>query len=137
MLAAPNSDFDAARFAALIARFDIANPSEAEAMTAARTIRRGLIEKNMRFVDVMARIDVTLALDALLKPAREESPELKAAFLEVAKYADLARQHAETAKKLRREMATSQTAPVGAVSRRLVVWTVIIAIALVIWAVWQ
>lgn len=137
MPAAPNTDFDAARFAALIARFDITNTSEAEAMTAARTVRRGLIEKNMRFVDVMARADVIQALDALLKPAREESPELKAAFLEIAKYADLARQHAETAKKLRREMATAQTAPVGAVSRRMVVFTVIFALALMIWAAWH
>ena len=52
-------------------------------MNAALMMRRMIAERNMRLVDVFGRADVTQALDALLKPVREESEELKAAFLEV------------------------------------------------------
>ena len=132
-------DFDAQRFAALVARFDIGNPSEAEAMNAARTIRRGLQEKNVRFVDAMARADVTQALDALLKPDREDSAELKAAFLEITKYADMAREHAEIATKLRRELVACRTtrAMRGLVNGRFVLLVLLLVVGLMIAAQWH
>ena len=98
--------FDAERFAALIARFDTSNPSEAEAMNAARALRRMLSDHQLRLVDAMARTDAMQALDALLQPVREDSAELKEAFLQVAKYAELARELAERVSDLRQKIAT-------------------------------
>lgn len=135
MPGAPTNDFDAERFAALMGRFDTGNPSEAEAMNAARALRRMLVEKKVRLVDAIGRPDVMRALDALLQPVREESEELKAAFLEIAKYAELARQHAETVNELRRQMAAPApggTAPADLVNRRLVAVVVMVAVALMI-----
>jgi hypothetical protein len=68
------------RFAALIARFETANPSEAEAMNAARALRRMVTMNNLRLVDVLERADVKQALDVQLQPVREESPAVKAAL---------------------------------------------------------
>jgi hypothetical protein len=134
----PTTEFNAERFAALVARFDVGNSSEAEAMSAARTIRRGLIEKSVRFVDAMARADVMQALDAQLKPVREDSAELKAAFVEVTKYADVAREQTEIAKQLRRELAAYRvTGTRGLVNGKLVLLVVLVALALMIRAQWH
>jgi hypothetical protein len=135
MPATPNNEFDAERFAALMGRFDTANPSEAEAMNAARAMRRMVVEKNLWFVDAICRADVARALDMLLKPAREDSEELKAAFLEVAKYAELARQHAETVNELRQRLAASgvtRTESAGLVNGGLITLAVLTALALMI-----
>jgi len=82
----------------MMGSFDTGNPSEAEAMTAGRLMRRLLVTHGLRLVDVMGRTDVMQALDAQLQPVREESPELKEAFQKVADLADLAKQREETAK---------------------------------------
>jgi hypothetical protein len=42
--------FDAEEFAKLMARFDLGNGSEAEAMSAARMMRRKLAGEGLRFV---------------------------------------------------------------------------------------
>jgi hypothetical protein len=130
-----NNVFDAERFAALVGRFDIGNPSEAEAMNAARVMRRALVEHNMRFVDVIGRADVMQALDAQCKPVREDSAELKAAFVEIAKYAELAHQHSEKVNELRRELASCggrATEPAGLVNGGLVAFAVLLALTLMV-----
>jgi hypothetical protein len=133
-----NTDFDADRFAALVGRFDTTNPSEAEAMNAARALRRMVAERHMRVVDVLGRDDVTKALDAHLKPVREDSPELKAAFLEVAKYAELAREQAEMVEKLRRQAIRARVVmPTGLISGRLVAFTVLLALGLMLATLWH
>ena len=75
-----NNIFDAERFATLVGRFDLGNPSEAEAINAARVIRRTLAEHNLRFVDAMGRADVMQALDTQFQAVREDSEELKTAL---------------------------------------------------------
>ena len=62
--------FDAQEFAKLMARFDTGNASEAEAMSAARMMRRMVASEGLRFVDVMERADVKKALDAQLQQSR-------------------------------------------------------------------
>jgi hypothetical protein len=94
--------FDAETFAKMVARFDTCNPSEAEAMGAARALRRMVVAENLRIVDVLGRADVIAALDAQLQPVREDPPELRAAFLEIARLADVAKEQAELIDQLRR-----------------------------------
>jgi hypothetical protein len=55
-------------------------------------------------VDAMGRADVMRALDAQLEPVREESPELKAAFLQVAQLAELANERQEVIVELQQEL---------------------------------
>jgi hypothetical protein len=61
-------------------------------MNAGRLMRRSLVTHDLRLVDVMGRTDVMQALDAQLQPLREETPELKAAILEIAELTDVVRQ---------------------------------------------
>ena len=75
MPAGQQRGFDAERFAALVATFDN-NPNEAEAMNGARMFRRMAHGDNKRVVDLIYRADVMAALDAVLQPVREASPEL-------------------------------------------------------------
>jgi len=149
----PPSDFDAERFAALWAGFDMGNASEAEAMNKGRALRRMVAASGLRIVDVMGRADVMQALDAQLQPVREESAELKAAFLEIAKLADLAKQREEMIDELREELAEAigsggasagQTGPLppgvsdgGLVDGGLVAAVSIAAVALMIAAAFQ
>jgi hypothetical protein len=64
--------FDPQRFAALVASFEN-NPNEAEAMNAARMLRRAAKGHHppLRVVDLFYRADVMAALDAALQPVRE------------------------------------------------------------------
>jgi hypothetical protein len=55
----------------------------------------------------MGRADVMQVLDAQLQPVREESPELKAAFLKITELADLAKQREEIIDELQQEVAGS------------------------------
>ena len=127
--------FDPGTFAKLMARFDTVNSSDAEAMNAALSMRRMVAAEGLRIVDVLERADVKQALDAQLQPVREDSPELKAAFLEVAKYAELAKKLAETVNELREKSASGtrpSAEPVGLVNGGLVAFVVLAAIVLMI-----
>jgi hypothetical protein len=105
MAIASSNSFDPEEFVKLIASFDTGNPSEAEAMTAGRLMRRSLVTHGLRLVDVMGRPDVIQALDDQLQPVREESPELKEAFQKVADLADLAKQREDIIDELQQELA--------------------------------
>jgi hypothetical protein len=132
-----NNIFDAERFATLVGRFDLGNPSEAEAINAARVIRRTLAEHNLRFVDAMGRADVMQALDTQFQPVREDSEELKTAFAEITKYAELATQYAETITDLRRRLASTPRVMVeraGLVNGGVVALAVVLALALMLMA---
>jgi hypothetical protein len=85
----PSNEFDADRFAALVGRYDTGNPSEAEAINAARAMRRMVSSNGLRIVDVLERADVRHALDNLLQPVREESVELKQAFEKITQLAEM------------------------------------------------
>jgi hypothetical protein len=100
-----NNDFDPEEFVKMMGSFDTGNPSEAEAMNAGRLMRRLLVTHGLRLVDVMGRADVMQALDDQLQPVREESPELKAAFLKITDLADLAKEREEIIDELRQELA--------------------------------
>ena len=100
-----NDGLNAERFAALWAGCDAGNANEAEALSKFRVLRRMVIAENLRIVDAMGRADVMRALDAQLKPVREESPELKAAFLQVAQLAELANERQELIDELQQENA--------------------------------
>ena len=63
--------FDPQRFAALVARFHVSNPNDAEASGAGRLLRREAGKAGLRLVDLVYRADVMVALDAALKPVRE------------------------------------------------------------------
>jgi hypothetical protein len=63
--------FDPERFAALVASSDTTNPNEAEAMSAARMLRRMAAGAGLRVADLFYRADVMAALDAAMKPVRE------------------------------------------------------------------
>jgi hypothetical protein len=135
MPSAPNNIFDPERFATLVGRFDLGNPSEAEAINAARVIRRMLAEHNLRFVDAMGRVDVIQALDAQFQPVREDSEELKTAFEEITKYAELAAQYAETITELHRKLAAAPRVMVerdGLINGSVVAFAVVLALALMI-----
>jgi hypothetical protein len=62
---------EAERFAALMAGFEIANPSEAEAMGKGRLLRRMAVEKQVRLVDAWEMPEIRAALDAQLQPVRQ------------------------------------------------------------------
>ena len=77
-----SNGFDARRFAALISRFDMGNPSEEEAMNAARAMRRMAETAGLRVVDALERPDVRQALDDQMKPVRQDSGALQEARIE-------------------------------------------------------
>ena len=136
--------FDAEGFAKLMARFDTGNSNEAEAMSAARALRRMVVSEGLRIVDVLGRADVMAALDAQLQPVREDPPELKAAFVEIARLADLVRQRDQTAAELNKRLASIRhtgplPAPAGAglVNGGLVAAVVISALVLMIAAIFH
>jgi len=136
--------FDAVEFAKLMARFDTGNSNEAEAISAARVMRRMVVSDGLRIVDVMGRADVMAALDAQLQPVREDSPELKAAFLEVARLADLVKRREEAVGELRQKLAGVRpagplpvSADAGLVNGGLVAALVVIALALMIAAAFR
>jgi hypothetical protein len=83
-----NNEFDPQHFALLMGSFDTGNASEAEAMNAARLLRRSLAGRGLRLVDVIYRADVMQALDAHLQPVREESAELKKLYVQNAELAE-------------------------------------------------
>ncbi len=106
--AAAHNGFDPERFAALWAGCDTGNNNEAEAVNKFRALRRMVAGNNLRIVDcVTGRDDVMHALDAQLKPVRKDSAELAAAFVEIAKLADLAKERAEIINELRRNSGGS------------------------------
>jgi hypothetical protein len=72
MPAAQGQDaFDAGRFAALLASFDVSNANDAEASGAGKQLRREARKSGLRIVDLVYRADVMSALDAALRPVRE------------------------------------------------------------------
>jgi hypothetical protein len=73
---------NARRFAALLAGFDLANPSEEEAMSKARALRRMAAECNLRIVDLLEAPEVRKAVDEQMQPRRQQSPELAEAVRE-------------------------------------------------------
>jgi hypothetical protein len=64
------------RFAALLAGFDIGNPSEAEAMNCARAWRRMAVDCDERIVDLLELPDVRKAIDDQLQPKRIVAQEV-------------------------------------------------------------
>jgi hypothetical protein len=112
MPGAASNGFCPERFAALMARFEVANPSEAEAMNAARAMRRMVALNNLRFVDVMGRADVMAALDVQLQPLREESAEAKQALQQVTalreELTERTRNVRELAERLKQEEETNE-----------------------------
>ncbi len=118
MPGAASNGFCPDRFAALLARFETANPSEAEAINAARALRRMVAMNNLRFVDALGRGDVIAALDVQLQPVREENPQVKAAQEQalalreeltertrnVREMAELLKREEETSEALRKEL---------------------------------
>lgn len=127
-----SNGLDADAFAKCIARFDIANPSEAEAMNAARALRRMVAREGLRFVDVMERADVKQALDAQLQPVREDSPELKEAFGKVAQLAEALAREKEITARLRTQLAAGPLggtiSGAGAMARAIGGWNEVIVI---------
>jgi hypothetical protein len=130
------SGFDAREFARLMARFDTGNPSEAEAMNAARVLRRMVAGQQLRLVDVMERNDVKKALDDQLQVVREENAELKEAFGKISELAELLVRERENNAVLQRRLAGMYVGSAnegrGVVSAGLVAIVVIIASALMI-----
>src|SRR5581483_11124082 len=102
-----NSGFSAERFAALWAGFDTGNVNEAEAIGKWRALRRMVASEGLRIIDVMGRTDVMQALDAQLTPAREDTPELREAFLQIAELANRLKASDELVARLRREAANA------------------------------
>lgn len=83
---------DPERLAALMGRYDTSNPSEDEAMNAARMIRRMVGSAGVRLVDTLERPDVKEALDRALQPVRspvQDSPALLAAQQETKELHDM------------------------------------------------
>src|ERR1700694_5974584 len=95
--------FDTQEFAKLMARFDTGNASEAEAMSAARVMRRMVASEGLRFVNVMERADVKKALDAQLQPVREDSAELQEAFGKITELAEQLAREREISAQLREQ----------------------------------
>jgi hypothetical protein len=114
MPGAAQNGLEPQRFAALWAGCDTGNASEAEALSKFRALRRMAMAENLRIIDAMGRADVMQALDVQLEPVREESPELKAAFLEVAKIADLAQRRQEVIDELQEQLAAGRGAGISA-----------------------
>jgi hypothetical protein len=136
MPTASQNGFDANEFARVMARFDTGNPSEAEAMNAARLLRRMVASNGLRFVDVMERSDVKQALDAQLQVVREENVELKAAFEKVTELAELLAEERKSKAALERQLVNiclaGGGASTGLVNGALVAVVVIVAGALMI-----
>jgi hypothetical protein len=61
---------EAQRFVALIAGFDIGNPSEPEAMAKARMMRRMASAKGLRIVDAFELPEIRQAIDEQMQPVR-------------------------------------------------------------------
>jgi hypothetical protein len=98
---------DAREFARFIASFDN-NPSEAEAMNAARMFRRMVKKDGLRFVDVMEWPEVKAALDEQMQPMRHEAAELVALRERLKRMTALdgvVKEREETIAGLRREIA--------------------------------
>jgi hypothetical protein len=109
-----NKTFDPASFAKLMASFDTSNACEAEAISAARAMRRMAASHGWRVVDVLERDDVKKALDVQLQPVREDSAELKQAFIKITHLATVAKRQEEVIAELRREIAGGGVARPGA-----------------------
>lgn len=103
--------FDAQEFAKLMARFDTGNASEAEAVSAARMMRRMVASEGLRFVDVMERAEVKKALDAQLQPVREDSAELKEAFAKITELAKALAQERGITAQLQQECDRLRSSP--------------------------
>lgn len=76
--------FDAKRFAALLAGFDLGNMSEEEAAIKGREMRRMAAKAGMRIVDLMELPDVRKAIDDQMQPARNKDGHLHAALEQAA-----------------------------------------------------
>jgi hypothetical protein len=74
---------DAARFAALLAGFDTTNPSESEAMSKARALRRMAAERKVRIVDALELPEIRQALDDQMEPIRQVGPDVDALQAEI------------------------------------------------------
>jgi hypothetical protein len=129
--------FSAERFAALWAGFDTGNVNEAEAIGKARALRRMVAGEGLRIIDVIGRADVRQALDAQLKPAREDTPELREAFVQIAQLADRLKEADELVTGLRGELANTprsvrSSLDSGLVNGGLVMFVVGLGLALMI-----
>ena len=69
-------DVNARRFAAVMAGCDTGNPSEEEAVSKFRALRRMATDAGLRIVDVLEIPDVRQALDDQMRPVRQDSREL-------------------------------------------------------------
>lgn len=69
---------EAQRFAALVAGFEIANPSEAEAMLKGRLMRRMAVAKGLRLVDVFELPETRKVIDDQLEPVRAANTDAAA-----------------------------------------------------------
>jgi hypothetical protein len=121
MPGAASNGFDPDEFAKLMASFDTGNPSEAEAMTAGRLMRRLLVNNGLRLVDAMGRADVVAALDARLQPVREESPQLKEAFGKITELADALAREKEITEELRGEVDDLLSTAHEAVANQIII----------------
>jgi hypothetical protein len=74
---------EAQRFVALIAGFDIGNPSEPEAMAKARMMRRMASAKGLRIVDAFELPEIRRAIDEQMQPVRAPVPDVAALQAEV------------------------------------------------------
>jgi imidazolonepropionase-like amidohydrolase len=66
---------EAQRFAALMAGFDVGNPSEAEAVSKGGVLRRMAAEKKIRVVDAWELPEIRAAIDKQLNPVRAVANE--------------------------------------------------------------
>jgi hypothetical protein len=110
--------FDPDELAKYIARFDIGNPSDAEAANAAKLIRRMMASNGLRFVDAMERADVKQALDRHLQPVREDSAELKEAFAKVTELAEQLTREREISAQLREDLTRQRSSGAAAQQAR-------------------
>jgi hypothetical protein len=72
------TDHEAQRFAALMAGFELANPSEAEAMGKGRMMRRMAVAKGLRLVDALELPEIRKAIDDQLQPVRAANSDAAA-----------------------------------------------------------
>jgi DNA repair exonuclease SbcCD ATPase subunit len=72
-------EVNAKRFAALFAGFDTGNPSDEEALSKGRMLRRMATQNNSRIVDLLEVPEVMQAIDDQLQPVRHDQREVKAA----------------------------------------------------------
>lgn len=125
MPSVPTGGLDPQLFASLVARFDTGN-NEAEAMNAARAMRRMVSKEGLRIVDVLERADVRKALDDQLQPVREDSAELKEAFEKIRQLADLLAQERQ---KPQRRQTRTLSGPINGGLIALVTLAVIVLLA--------